>query len=179
MCPCAGDADAGHYAAAVAKTVQAMTTSPDLVIVALQARLATLSAARRYEEAGQVRDRAMAFSNAVRRQRLTDRLRAAGDVGLRIDDTTMHVRGGVLVGTAAEGQMEIGLPIPAPEVPPFAALLPRHVVDEVLCLARAFDRLGQRVTVLWCDGRWQWPIDEVPEVVGRTPRQHGPEDVAA
>jgi DNA polymerase III subunit epsilon len=172
MCPCAGDADAGKYAAIVAKTVQAMTSSPDLVIVALQARLATLSAARRYEEAGQVRDRAIAFSNAVRRQRLTDRLREAGDVGLRIDDTTLHVRGGVLVGTAADGQMEIGLPIPAPEVPSFAALLPRDVVDEVLCLARAFDRLAHRVTVMWCDGRWQWPIDEVPEVVGRTPHHN-------
>jgi DNA polymerase-3 subunit epsilon len=179
MCPCAGNADAGHYAAVVAKTVQAMTSSPDLVIAALQARLAMLSATRRYEEAGQVRDRAMAFSNAVRRQRLTDRLRAAGDVGLRIDDITLHVRGGVLVGTAAEGQMEIGLPIAAPEVPSFAALLPRHVVDEVLCLARAFDRIAHRVTVLWCDGRWQWPIDEVPEVVGRTPQQHAATDVAA
>lgn len=172
MCPCAGNADAAHYAAVVAKVVQAMTTSPELVIAALQARLATLSAARRYEEAGQVRDRAMAFSNAVRRQRLTGRLREAGDVGLRIDDITLHVRDGVLVGTAAEGQMEIGLPIPAPEVPSFAALLPRDVVDEVLCLARAFDRMAQRATVLWCDGLWQWPIDEVPEVVGRTPPQH-------
>ena len=179
MCPCAGNADAGHYAAAVAKTVQAMTTSPDLVIIALQARLATLSAARRYEEAGQVRDRAMAFSNAVRRQRLTDRLREAGDVGLRIDDVTLHVRRGVLVGTAAEGQLEIGLPIPAPDVPSFAALLPRNVVDEVLCLARAFDRTVHRVTVLWCDGRWHWPIDEVPEVVGRNPQQHPAADVAA
>jgi hypothetical protein len=84
-----------------------------------------------------------------------------------------------LVGTAAEGQMEIGLPIPAPEVPSFAALLPRDVVDEVLCLARAFERMAHRITVLWCDGRWQWPIDEVPEVVGRTPQQHAAADVAA
>ena len=44
MCPCAGTADANHYATVVANTVQAMTTSPELVIVALQARLATLSA---------------------------------------------------------------------------------------------------------------------------------------
>jgi DNA polymerase III subunit epsilon len=171
MCPCAGLADATRYASAVTKTVQAMTTSPELVIVALQARLVALSAARRYEEAAQVRDRAMAFSNAMRRQRLTDRLREAGDVGLQIGDTTLHVRGGVLVGTTQEGQMEIGLPIPPPEVPAFAALLPRNVVDEVLCLARAFERMAHRVTVLWCDGRWQWPIDEVPEIAGRTPLQ--------
>ncbi len=168
MCPCAGAADATSYATVVAKTVQAMTTSPDLVIAALQARLAVLSAARRYEEAAQVRDRAMAFSQAMRRRRLTDRLRQAGDVGVQIDGTVLHVRDGVLVGTAQDGQMEIGLELPAPEVPVFTALLPRGVIDEVLCLARAFDRMADKVTVLWCDGQWQWPISEVPEVVGRT-----------
>ncbi len=167
MCPCAGLADANQYAMVVANVVQAMTTSPQLVITALQARLASLSASRRYEEAALVRDRAMAFSNAVRRQRLTDRLREAGDVGLQIGETTVHIRDGVLVGTAQEGQLEVGLPLPAPEIPTFAALLPRHVVDEVLCLARAFERMANRVTVVWCDGRWQWPIDPVPEVVGR------------
>jgi DNA polymerase-3 subunit epsilon len=179
MCPCAGLADANTYAAVVTKTVQAMTSSPELVIVALQSRLAALSAARRYEEAAQVRDRAMAFTNAVRRQRLTDRLREAGDVGVQVGDTTMHVRGGVLVGTAQEGQMEIGLSIPPPDVPSFAALLPRTVVDEVLCLARAFERMADRVTVLWCDGRWQWPIEAVPEVVGRTPHEQNPAHIAA
>ncbi|HEY0518890.1 MAG TPA: DEDD exonuclease domain-containing protein [Ilumatobacteraceae bacterium] len=178
MCPCAGAADANVYAAAVAKAVQAMTTSPELVIVALQSRLAALSAARRYEEAAQVRDRAVAFTNAVRRQRLTDRLREAGDVGVRIGDTTLHVRGGVLIGTSVDGQMEIGLPLPPPEVPAFTALLPRTVVDEVLCLARAFEKMADRVDIEWCDGRWRWPIDEVPEVVGRSPHD-GRTDVAA
>jgi DNA polymerase-3 subunit epsilon len=171
MCPCAGLAEANHYATVVAKTVQAMTTSPELVITALQDRLTSLSATRRYEEAALVRDRAMAFTNAIRRQRLTDRLREAGDVGLLIDDTTLHVRDGVLVGTVQEGQMEVGLPIAAPEMPTFTALLPRHVVDEVLCLARAFERMAGRVTVSWCDGRWQWPIDAVPEVMGRSPQE--------
>jgi len=177
VCPCAGLADSNHYAAVVAKTVQAMTTSPELVITALQDRLTSLSATRRYEEAAQVRDRAAAFTNAIRRQRLTERLREAGDVGLQIGDTTVHISGGVLVGTAQEGQMEVGLPLAAPDMPAFAAVLPRHVVDEVLCLARAFERTADSVTVVWCSGRWQWPIDAVPEVVGRTPRL--PADVAA
>ena len=136
MCPCAGAADARRYEVAVGHAAQAMTTSPELVIAPLQARLAALSAERRYEEAAQVRDRAMAFTNAVRRQRLTDRLREAGDVGLQLGDTTLHLQHGVLVGTAQEGQIEIGLPLPAPDVPPAPQMLPRHVVDEVLCLAR-------------------------------------------
>jgi hypothetical protein len=53
------------------------------------------------------------------------------------------------------------------------------VVDEVLCLARAFERMADRVTVLWCDGRWQWPIEAVPEVVGRTPHEQNPAHIAA
>ena len=177
MCPCAGVADASRYEVAVRQAAQAMTTSPELVIAPLQARLSTLSAERRYEEAAQVRDRAMAFTNAVRRQRLTDRLREAGDVGLQLGDTTLHLQHGVLVGTAQEGQIEIGLPLPAPEVPPVPQVLPRHVVDEVLCLARAVERLAHRLTVVWCEGRWQWPIDEVPEVVGRA--MQPPESQAA
>jgi hypothetical protein len=145
-----------------------MTTSPELVIAPLQARLATLAAERRYEEAAQVRDRAMAYTSAMRRQRLTSRLREAGDAGLQLGDTVLHLHDGVLVGTSQDGQIEIGLPLPPPEVPSSPLALPRHVVDEVLCLARAVDRLAQRVTVLWCDGRWEWPIDDVPQVVGRT-----------
>ena len=169
MCPCAGVADAQRYQAVVAQAAQAMTSSPELVISALQARLAVLSAERRYEEAAQVRDRAMAFTNAMRRQRLTERLRQLGDVGVQVGDTVVHLCNGVLVGTAHDGQIEIGLPLPPPDVPAMPALLPRHAVDEVLCLARAFERLAHRVTVLWCDGQWQLPIDEVPEVVGRSP----------
>ena len=167
MCPCAGAADERLYSQVVANTVQAMTTSPGVVIVALQTRMSSLSAARRFEEAAQVRDRAMAFSNAMRRQRLTDRMREAGDVGVQMGNTVLHIRNGLLIGTAQDGQLEIGLPLPPPEMPVFSSQLPRHVVDEVLCLARAFERMAHRVTVSWCDGRWRWPIDEVPEVVGR------------
>jgi DNA polymerase-3 subunit epsilon len=167
MCPCAGQADAARYQAVVISTVQAITTAPELVIVALQARLIELAAARRYEEAALVRDRALAFSNAMRRQRLINRLREAGDVGVQIDGTTLHVRDGVLVGTAQAGQIELGLELPAPDVQPFG-MMPRHAVDETLCLARTFDRLAPRLTIVWCDGLWKWPIDEVPEIAGLT-----------
>lgn len=166
MCPCAGLADAKRYHDAVVLTEQAMTTAPELVITSLQARLIALSSGRRYEEAAQVRDRAMAFTNAVRRQRLVTQLREAGDLGLQLGGTTLHVRDGVLLSTAQEGQMEIGLDLPPPDVPSLPHPLPRHAVDEVLCLARAVDRHVQRLTVAWCAGRWQWPPEPVPEVAG-------------
>jgi DNA polymerase-3 subunit epsilon len=171
MCPCAGQADSRHYAAVVEQVRQAMTATPESVIVPLQARMAALAGERRYEEAAMVRDRATAFTSAIRRQRLTDRLRHAGDVGLRLDDVIIHVRHGVLVGTASDGQIEIGLPLAAPEAPMLPEVLPRQTVDEVLCLARAFEKLAHRVTVEWCDGQWRWPIDAVPEVLGRSAAQ--------
>ncbi len=168
MCPCAGQADGHRYAAVVGEAIEAMTRSPELVIAPLQTRMLALAGERRYEEAAMVRDRAAAFTNAVRRQRLTDQLRQAGDVGLRVGDVTIHVRNGVLVGTAADGQIEIGLPLPPPDAAPLPALLPRTTVDEVLCLARAFQKMAHRVTVLWCEGQWRWPIEEVPEVLARS-----------
>lgn len=168
MCPCAGAADINRYRLAVAAVEQAITTSPDLVIAPMQARLTSLSYERRYEEAAHVRDRAMAFTNAIRRQRLTDGVRAAGDLVLQLGDTTIHVRDGVLLGTTEAGQMEIGLPLPAPDVAPLPQPLPRHIVDEVLCLARAVERFAHRLEVVSCDGTWRWPLDAVPEVVGRS-----------
>ena len=166
MCPCAGLADVKRYHDAVALAQQAITTSPELVVAPLQARLIALSSARRYEEAAQVRDRAMAFTNAMRRHRLASSLREAGDVGLQLGDITLHVRDGALIGTALEGQIELGLDLPPPEVPALPAPLPRQAVDEVLCLARTVERHLQRLTVAWCTGRWRWPPEPVPEVVG-------------
>src|SRR5262249_14206952 len=104
------------------------------------------------------------------RQRLIDRLREAGDVGVQLDDTTLHIRDGVLVGTAQPGQIELDLPLPAPEVPQFG-MMPRHAVDEALCLARTFDRTASRLTVLWWRGRCHWPMDEGPETGGLAPRR--------
>jgi DNA polymerase-3 subunit epsilon len=177
MCPCAGAAELQRYRHAADAVEQAITTSPELVIAPLQARLIGLSYERRYEEAAQVRDRAMAFTNAIRRQRLTDRLRGAGDVVLQLGDTILHVRDGVLLATVETGQMEIGLPLPPPEVPPLPRPLPRQVIDEVLCLGRAVERFAHRLEVISCDGTWQWPIDAVPEVVGR-PQQADAADAA-
>jgi DNA polymerase III subunit epsilon len=173
MCPCAGLADVKRYHDAVSLAEQAMCTAPELVIAPLQTRLIALSSARRYEEAAQVRDRAMAFTNAVRRQRLSSALRESGDLGLQLGDITLHLRHGVLLGTAQEGQIEIGLDVAPPEVPEPPQPLPRHAIDEVLVLARAIDRHAHRLTVAWCTGRWQWPPEPVPEVAGRAPAEDG------
>ena len=161
-----------HYAAVVANAVQAMTTSPELVIAAPagSARDALSRTSVRRGRAGPrpsdgllQRDAPPATDRSTPRGRRRRRCRSATPM--------LHVRHGVLVGTALDGQMEIGLPLPPPDVPTFAAAAPppcrrRGAVPG----PRVRTNRPHRVTVLWCDGRWQWPIDAVPEVVGRTPQ---------
>ena len=123
-----------------------------------------LAAAQRYEEAALTRDRAQAFAAAIERQRLTDQLRAAGDLGIRLHDTEYHVRDGVLVDVCENGQLAVGLELAPPPTEPAPAPLPRHAADEVLCLARAIERASYHARVLWCSGEWAWPASRVPQV---------------
>ncbi len=124
-------------------------------------RVAALSAQRRYEEAAVVRDRATAFAGAVRRQRLADALRAAGDLDVLVGEVTLRIAGGVLVEVGEPGRLGISLPLAAPTPPPLPAPLPRAAADEVLLLARALDHAGHRARVLWCSGEWSRPTSQV------------------
>ncbi len=168
MCPCAGAADAARYGDAVRRTVAALTDAPHLVLDPLRTRMVELSADRRYEEAALVRDRAAAFATAIRRQRLTDQLRRAGDVGVQIGSVVLHLRHGVLHTAHLEGQLPSGLPLPAPDVALPPAPLARDAADEVLCLARAIDRAAGTARVLWCDGEWSWPTVPLRELTRLT-----------
>ncbi len=164
MCPCSGDIDEAAYWRVVAQVLAAFTHSPELVLRPLWQRVEHLAATQRYEEAALTRDRAQAFAAAVGRQRLIDQLRAAGDVGVRLHDTTYHLRDGVLLDAALDGQLSTGLELPPPETPPAPAPLPRHAADEVLCLARAIERASFHARLLWCSGEWAWPATQVPEI---------------
>ena len=142
----------------------ALTTTPDIVLDVLWRKVAALSNARRYEEAANMRDRATAFSAAVTRQRLLDQLRGAGDLGVQLHHTVLHIVDGVLHSAHRVDQLATGLELPPPEVPAFPAPLPRHAADEVLCLARALERASHHARLLWCSGEWVWPSAPVREV---------------
>jgi DNA polymerase-3 subunit epsilon len=169
MCPCSGDIDEAGYWRVVAQVVAAFTHSPELVLDPLWQRVEHLAATQRYEEAALSRDRAQAFAGAVARQRLMEQLRGAGDVGVRVHDTVYHLRDGVLLDAALDGQLSTGLELPPPETVPAPAPLPRHAADEVLCLARAIERASFHAHLLWCSGEWAWPTVPVPEVTRLTP----------
>ena len=123
-----------------------------------------LAGERRYEEAATMRDRATAFSTAITRQRLFDQLRAAGDVGVQLHDTVLHIRDGVLHSAQPADQLATGLELAPPATAAFPLPLPRHAADEVLCLARAIERASFHARLLWCSGEWAWPATRVREV---------------
>jgi DNA polymerase-3 subunit epsilon len=164
MCPCSGDIDEAAYWRVVAQAVAALTTSPEIVLRPLWERVESLAIAQRYEEAALTRDRAQAFAAAIGRQRLIDQLRAAGDVGVRLHDTVYHLRDGVLLDAALDGQLATGLELPPPDTVPAPAPLPRHAADEVMCLARAIEKASYHARLLWCSGEWAWPATPVLEV---------------
>jgi len=164
MCPCTGQADEAAYWNVVNRAIVALTADPQVVLGPLWRRVADLAAAQRYEEAALTRDRAHAFAQAVDRQRLLDQLRSAGEVQLRVHDTRLRLRDGVLHEAAVDGQLPIGLELPPPEVPAWPAPLPRHAVDEVLCLARAIERASHHVRLESCSGEWAWPSTPVVRV---------------
>ncbi|MFM7253609.1 MAG: DEDD exonuclease domain-containing protein [Ilumatobacteraceae bacterium] len=161
ICPAAPDADERRHWLAVAQVTAALTTDPDLVLVPLWARVAKLAAEQRYEEAALARDRAHAFAAALSRQQQADRLRAAGDLGVRLGDTVLHVRDGVLVSAQPDGQLDTGLDLPPPLVDPYPAPLPAAAADETWCLSRALERAGDRLRLLWCSGGYSLPSTRV------------------
>lgn len=164
MCPCTGGADPDAYQHVVQQVAAACTTRPAIVLDRLWERVEQLAIAQRYEEAASMRDRAAAFANAVQRQRLTQQLRGAGTLHIRIHDTELHIEHGVLVAVASAGQLPVPLEIAPPEVPPAHEPLPRAAVDEVLCLARAIEKASYHAVVVHCSGEWCWPAAPIPHV---------------
>ena len=164
MCPCSGTADEATYWRVVTQVMAGFTTSPQLVLDPLWAKIGVLAAERRYEEAATMRDRAHAFAAAITRQRLSDQLRAAGDVGVQLHDTVLHIRDGVLLSAQPAGQLATGLELAPPVAPQYPLPLPRDAADEVLCLARAIERASFHARLLWCSGEWAWPTTPIRHV---------------
>jgi DNA polymerase-3 subunit epsilon len=123
--PCDGRIDRERYAELVRRLVSALT-SPDWLLGALEARMATLSAQERFEEAGLVRDRLRALADALLRARL-DRwlvraraltLRTADDRLLRFDTGTLLLAGDARPPTAPR----LSLPCPRDRADELAAI---------------------------------------------------------
>jgi DNA polymerase-3 subunit epsilon len=166
-CPCAGAVSEEDYAALVARVVDGLTVDPSLLLTPLADRMAELAHAERFEEAAAVRDRADALGRALARQRLLDRVRRAGRVEIELPDRRdgpdppkgrrMVLAGGRLLGGAAT----------VPELFPVAGPdgdgpLPRHLADEIACVASWLESEAARVRLVHCEGELVSRLPPVP-----------------
>jgi DNA polymerase-3 subunit epsilon len=158
FCPCAGQADTGAYAAAVAAAKRALTGDPTTVEATLTAKMTGLAAQQRFEEAALVRDRLAALQGAARRHQLVAALRAAGRLVVRRHGVTWVVDDARLVDVSITGEVGRALPVAPPDPPVAGRPLGRAHVDEALCLAKFLDRHAQQVEVVSVSGQWLFPL---------------------
>jgi DNA polymerase-3 subunit epsilon len=164
-CPCAGTVSQAEYGGIVDGLVRGLTGDPSILLEPLRARMAALAAADRYEEAADMRDRAAALARALTRQRQLDALRRSGRMEIEVlsgGGRRLVLTGGRLVDepgqlTLLEGDGDIAGEGDDPDRP-----LPRHLVDELSCVASWLEAEARSVRVLHCEGRWSIPVPRLP-----------------
>ncbi|MEX1218232.1 MAG: DEDD exonuclease domain-containing protein [Acidimicrobiales bacterium] len=158
LCPCAGGVDPEEYRQVVERAVRGLTVEPELLLEPLAERIALLASEERFEEAGDVRDRANALASAIARQRRFDQLRHAGR--LQID---LGPLGGVILDhgrlQSAWGFGELPalnvlsqLPHHLIEHLETSAPLDRELADELGCISAWLDRTAPELTIDHCEG---------------------------
>jgi DNA polymerase-3 subunit epsilon len=153
LCPCTGAVDPERYAGLVAVVRAGLTRSPDVLLAPLDDRIKALAAARRFEEAASVRDRAGALARALTRQRRLDALRAAGRLVLDgTDGGPVVLEAGRLAHTT--GALE-GWDRPPPGDP--TVPLARDEVDELNLVLHWMDRHADRLRVEEASAGLAWP----------------------
>ena len=156
-CPCAGQVGEAEYAAIVDRVVTGLREDPSLLLAPLESRMRSLAAARRFEEAASVRDRAGALARAVVRQRRLERLRASGRVVLDLDEGgRVTLDRGLLVGAWA-GASTSALAPASGDGP-----LPKHLADELLTVAAWLDKRAGSYRVVSADADPLAPFGAVP-----------------
>ena len=143
-CPCAGLADRRRYDDAVRAAASAFDGASGVVVERLMARMTSLAAAQRYEEAAVTRDRLSALHDAIDRSRLMNDLLRRGRFEVTRGDITWVVDRARLVDVRVAGSTAGALPAAAPDAPSPERPLPRALADEALVLAR---RLRSRLDV--------------------------------
>lgn len=181
-CPCSGHADPDTYAEIVRFVERVLTGHPEPLVERLRTRIADLSAALRFEEAAETRDRVNALLAALARQRSIDGLRRAGELRIRRGDVEHEFTNGVLTAVVRRGELFSHLQVPLdldealrpPEIGSADQPLDRDAADEVMCIARHLETADEG-EVTWCAGTWSHPAVNLPNV-RRVDRSAGPSD---
>ena len=158
-CPCAGTISRRDYGQIVDRVVHGLTVDPSVLLEPLTARMAALAELERYEEAADVRDRAAALARALARQRQLDALRRAGRIELEVaPGRRLVVRGGRLAGEPGQLSLDDAEADDAAADGP----LPRHLLDELSCVASWLDAEARSVRLVHCEGPWSVPLPRLP-----------------
>ena len=168
-CPCAGSITPEAYAELVTTVRRGLLHEPALLLGPLEAKMHALAAEERFEEAADMRDRAAALAQALRRQERFDALRRAGRVVMEVDGSSRaELLRGRLQRTwtvTKHGIAAVPLPLDLDPAAPDAleapdpgdpsapgAPLPKALADELACVAQWIDRHHHRIRVLQADG---------------------------
>jgi DNA polymerase-3 subunit epsilon len=185
LCPCDGTLSEAEYQGVVERVRHGLTVDPSCLFAVLAQRMDELATAQRFEEAADMRDRASALAQALRRQRRMDVLRRAGHIVIDLPGGGgAELVGGRLVRCwGADGSVPLtglsdadadqveGDPSPAPTTVPTADLPglgppmpppPRDVADELMCIAAWLDREAARVRLARCEQGLAEPYPPLP-----------------
>ncbi|MFL6134061.1 MAG: DEDD exonuclease domain-containing protein [Nocardioidaceae bacterium] len=166
LSPCDGSVDADRYATVVRSLRESLLSSPDTVVESVSRRMATLSRANRFEDAGSWRDRLSAFlRGAARTQRLAALTRCPEVVGARREDGrwAVHVirhgrlaAAGVIPPGAHAGEWVRGLRASAETVRTGPGPTPSTTAEETERILRWLESDGVRLVHV--DGEWTCPV---------------------
>jgi DNA polymerase-3 subunit epsilon len=166
LSPCDGSIDAAGYAAVVDRLRESLLARPDAVVASVSHRMAMLSRASRFEDAGSWRDRLSAFlRGAARTQRLAALTRCPEVVGARREDGrwAVHVirhgrlaAAGVIPPGAHAGDWVRGLQASAETVVGGPGPTPSTTAEETERILRWLESDGVRLVHI--EGEWTCPV---------------------
>jgi DNA polymerase-3 subunit epsilon len=159
-CPCAGSVSEQEYRTIVEAAVRGLTEEPEVLLAPLRDRMMALARAERFEEAADVRERAAALAHALRRQRRLDALIRAGRLVIEVrGQGGAELSQGLLVRAWSATTRDQASLFDADDA--WAALagatlrpdrpVPKHLADELQCVASWLDERAQRVRIVHCD----------------------------
>jgi DNA polymerase-3 subunit epsilon len=182
-CPCAGGVTAAAYADIVGRAVRGLRHDPMLLLEPLARRMHQLAAEQRFEEAADVRDRATALAQALRRQRRFDALMAAGRLVIEVDGAGgAELRGGRLQRawgrddrhradqlTLADAEVGADDAVEPTLLDPGGApaAVPRELADELSCVAAWLDAQAGRLRLVSAERGLASALPRVPTFTPR------------
>jgi DNA polymerase III subunit epsilon len=163
VCPCRGQVDDDEYARIAGIARHGMTDDPTVLLQPLEARMARLAAAERFEEAAATRDRLSALTRALYRQRAVQQLRTTQRLLLDTPEGRVELWRGRVVFPEDRDALDVGdqstSSVPKPEE-----------IDELLTVARWLTQHAHEVRIVTTRGTFASAFPRLPTYEARRSR---------